>query len=226
MISAAPCLDRGGGPRPEDADATAFEAARPRLKSIARRLLGSAAEADDVVQQAWFRWMRLDHAGLDSSEAVLVRIVTRLCLDVRKSARMRYEVLQGRRLPEPAAPELHWQADMSGPLLLVLQRLAPPEQAVFLLHDVFSEPLGQVARRLGKTPAAVRQIAVRARRRLRFGTPRYPADAVEGHRLAEAFAAASMSGDPACVGRLVASPADSTTRTPGAGPSPDRTDWP
>lgn len=204
MSAALPSRVRACSPETHDADTLAFETARPRLRSVAHRILGSGAEADDVVQQAWLRWSRLDHARLDSAEAVLVRIVTRLCLDVLKSSRIRYEVLPGRPVPEPTAPELHWQADMSGPLLLILQRLAPPEQAVFLLHDVFSEPLGQVARRLGKTPAAVRQIAVRARRRVRLGTSRYPAEAVEGDRLAEAFAAASMSGDPGCVGQYVA----------------------
>jgi RNA polymerase sigma factor (sigma-70 family) len=176
-----------------------FEAQRPRLVRLAYRMLGSLAEAEDVVQEAWLRWRKVDHA-VDAPAAFLSRIVTRLCLDVMKSARSRRESYFGAWLPEPllGATEAEVEEpgdDLSLTLILALERLSPLERAAFLLHDVFGVTLGEVAATLGREPATVRQLAARARRHVQAARPRYPVAREEGDRIAAAFFAATQSGD-------------------------------
>ncbi len=184
------------------ADTVAFEAERPRLRRLAYRMLGSFAEADDIVQDAWLRWQRADAAEVQHPGAWLRRTVTRLCLDALKSARARRETYVGPWLPEPLAESLD---DPGGPapatddltltLMLALERLSPLERAAFLLHDVFEVSLQEVATTLQREPAAVRQLAVRARRHVSEARPRFAVDRAEGERLARAFFEASSSGD-------------------------------
>ena len=174
-----------------------FEAQRPRLVRLAYRMLGSCAEAEDVVQDAWLRWQDVDHVRVESASAFLSRIVTRLCLDVMKSARMRRESYVGSWLPEPVIEEYPEpdEDNLTLTLMLALERLSPLERAAFLLHDVFGVALDDVAITLEREPAAVRQLAARARHHVQDARPRYTVAQDEGSRIAEAFFTASRSGN-------------------------------
>jgi RNA polymerase sigma-70 factor (ECF subfamily) len=184
-------------PQPDDATGV-FAAHRPRLVRIAYRMLGSMAEAEDMVQEAWIRWQARHRDDVREPGAFLSRTVTRLCLDAMKSARARHETYVGNWLPEPVIeePDDEMRADeLTLTLMLALERLSPLERAAFLLHDVFDVPLAEVAATLDKDAGAVRQLAVRARRHLREARPRYPVPREEGDRMARAFFAASRAGD-------------------------------
>ncbi|WGM38227.1 sigma-70 family RNA polymerase sigma factor [Caulobacter sp. NIBR1757] len=189
-------------------DTAAFEAQRPRLKRLAYRMLGSVSEAEDVVQDTWLRWDRAGDAALDAG-AWLAQTTTRLCLDRLKSARARRETYVGPWLPEPLIEEepvdpLERAEDVSVAFLLALERLSPLERAVFLLHDVFDQDYGQVAKALGRDEAACRQLASRARGHLKEARPRYSVPQDEALRLAAAFMTASASQDFAALERLLA----------------------
>jgi RNA polymerase sigma factor (sigma-70 family) len=173
-----------------------FEAHRPRLVRLAYRMLGSLAEAEDVVQDAWLRWRKVDH-DVDAPGAFLSRIVTRLCLDVMKSARVRRETYVGAWLPEPllGTTDDEPEDDLTLTLMLALERLSPLERAAFLLHDVFGVGLDEVAATLGREAPAVRQLAVRARKHVQAARPRYKVEREEGDRIAQAFFAAAQNGD-------------------------------
>lgn len=192
--------------QPEDA-ADVFEALRPRLVRIAYRMLGSRAEAEDVVQNAWMRWQGSDRSRVTTPEAFLSRIVTRLCLDEMKSARARRETYVGTWLPEPiidSTPDEVDEDDLTLTLMMALERLSPLERAAFLLHDVFGVPLDEVAATLDREAASVRQLAVRARRHVQTARPRYPVERAEGDRIARVFFAASTSGDVAALQAMLA----------------------
>ena len=180
-----------------DGTTDVFETQRPRLVRLAYRMLGSLAEAEDVVQDAWLRWQDVDHAKVESVPAFLSRIVTRLCLDVMKSARMRRESYVGSWLPEPVIEEDDGpdEDNLTLTLMLALERLSPLERAAFLLHDVFGVALNEVATTIERDPAAVRQLAARARQHVQDARPRYTVAQDEGSRIAEAFFTASRSGD-------------------------------
>ncbi len=183
-------------PRPDEA--TVFEAHRSRLVRLAYRLLGSMAEAEDVVQDAWLRWRRVEADAVRDPAAFLNRTVTRLCLDAMKSARARRETYVGSWLPEPIVEPETEEAradELTLTLMLALERLSPLERAAFLLHDVFGVSLDEVAATLNREAAAVRQLAVRARKHVRAARPRYPVAREEGDRIAQAFFKASSSGD-------------------------------
>ncbi|MFE1600469.1 sigma-70 family RNA polymerase sigma factor [Methylobacterium sp. ID0610] len=202
---------------PPDAATAAFEAQRPRLLRLAYRMLGSVTEAEDAVQDAWLRWRGVE-AAIDTPAAYLTRIVTRLCLDRMKSARARRETYVGAWLPEPlmgsTEPE-EPEDDLTLTLMLALERLSPLERAAFLLHDVFGVALNEVAGTLGREPAAVRQLAVRARRHVQAARPRYAVDPGEAERIAAAFFAASRDGDTQALGRMLAD--DVVLRSDGGG---------
>lgn len=175
-----------------------FEAQRPRLLRLAYRMLGSMAEAEDIVQEAWLRWQRADTDDVREPAHYLSRTVTRLCLDTIKSARARRETYVGSWLPEPIVePEDdEMRADeLTLSLMLALERLSPLERAAFLLHDVFGEPLEAIATTLDRDAAAVRQLAVRARKHVRETKPRYKVAREEGDRIAKAFFTASSTGN-------------------------------
>ncbi|AWB22819.1 RNA polymerase sigma factor SigJ [Methylobacterium currus] len=192
-------------PQTDTATAT-FEAHRPRLLRLAYRMLGARSEAEDVVQEAWLRWIAADRGAVAAPSPFLARIVTRLCLDQMKSARARRETYVGTWLPEPLIEEEPGvdEDDLTLTLMLALERLSPLERAAFLLHDVFGLPLGAVADTLGREAAAVRQLAVRARRNVRAARPRFPVAREEGERIARAFFDASASGDVAALRTLLA----------------------
>lgn len=193
-------------PRPDERLAD-FEAQRPRLLRLGYRMLGSVAEAEDVVQDAWLRWARVEE-GVDAPAAYLTRIVSRLCLDRMKSARARRETYYGAWLPEPlmpaAEPEEAAADDLTLTLMLALERLSPLERAAFLLHDVFGVALAEVATTLDRDPAAVRQLAVRARKHVQAERPRYRVDEAEAERITRAFFAAARDGDAATLSSLLA----------------------
>jgi len=193
--------------RPDEA-VTVFEAHRPRLVRLAYRMLGSVAEAEDVVQNAWLRWQGADVDGVREPAAWLTRTVTRLSLDVLKSARARRETYVGAWLPEPLVePEVdaaEAQDDLTLTLMLALERLSPLERAAFLLHDVFGVGFDEVGSTLGRDPAAARQLAARARRHVQEARPRYPVDRSEGEKIARAFFEATRSGDVAALRSLLA----------------------
>lgn len=192
---------------PPDERLRDFEAQRPRLLRLAYRMLASLAEAEDVVQDAWLRWAAVSE-GVDAPAAYLTRIVTRLCLDRMKSARARRETYVGAWLPDPLVGSTDAEEtladDVTLTLMLALERLSPLERAAFLLHDVFEVPLGDVARTLDRDAAAVRQLAVRARRNVRAERSRYRIDTAEGERIARAFFAAASAGDATALGALLA----------------------
>ncbi|MDT8758288.1 sigma-70 family RNA polymerase sigma factor [Sphingomonas psychrotolerans] len=183
--------------------AASFDPLRPRLTRIAYRMLGSVADAEDVVQDAFLRWMGTDRTGIREPEAFLRRVVTRLCLDQLKSARARRETYVGPWLPEPVVEEEEAD-DVTLPLMLALERLTPLERAAFLLHDVFGVPFEEVAETIGRDPAAARQLASRARTHVRAARPRFDVPKERGLEIAEAFFQASRSGDMGALRGLLA----------------------
>ena len=193
---------------PPDSRLADFQAQQARLTRLAYRMTGSVAEAEDVVQDAWLRWSRAEEA-VDSPAAFLTRVVTRLCLDRMKSARAQREIYVGSWLPEPLVgttedEEAIDAEDLTFSLMLALERLSPLERAAFLLHDVFGVALKDVATTLERDPAAVRQLAVRARRHVQDARPRYSVERSEADRITRAFFAAARDGDLATLKTLLA----------------------
>lgn len=174
-----------------------LEPMRPGMLRVAYRMLGSVADAEDVVQEAWLRWLDADRAVVRAPEAYLRRVVTRLCLDQLKSARHRRETYVGPWLPEPMVEPVEStdDDDFTLPLMLALERLSPLERAAFLLHDVFGVEFEEVARTIGREPAACRQLASRARRNVHAARPRFPVSRERGMEIAEAFFRATRDGD-------------------------------
>lgn len=207
--------------------AATFEPHRRRLLGLAYRMLGSMAEAEDAVQEAYLRWHDADREGIAEPRAFLITTTTRICLDVLKSARVRREEYVGPWLPDPVtdtaalAPDTQTELaeDLSVALLLALERLSPLERAAFLLHDVFDYSFTQVANTLGRNEAACRQLASRARSRVRDARPAGTTPARPGSssvdakhaELLSAFITASRSGDVATLTRLLASDAKLVT---------------
>lgn len=193
----------------------AFEAQRPRLIGLAYRMLGDAAEAQDVVQDAWLRWSGADPESVANPSAFLTRVVTRLCLDRLKSARSRREEYVGPWLPEPIPtdasspmvsrdPEEHaaLAGDLSYALLVALERLTATERAALLLHDVFDQDYADLARTLDRSESACRQLVSRARRHVRSPRSRNVDPGL--HRdLLERFIGACATGDASALSALL-----------------------
>lgn len=199
-------------------DATAtFDALRPKLMRVAYRMLGSVADAEDVVQDAWLRWADTDRDAVRVPEAFLRRVVTRLCLDQLKSARAQREEYVGPWLPEPVV-EAEEVEDVTLPLMLALERLSPLERAAFLLHDVFGESFDDIAESLGRDSTACRQLASRARDHVRAEKPRFPVEREHGLEIAQAFFAASRGGEVGQLGAMLAS--DVSLYSDGGGKRP------
>ncbi len=184
-----------------------FESERKRLTRLAYRMLGSLSEAEDVVQDAWLRWARVE-GGIDSPAAYLTRIVTRLCLDRQKSARARRETYVGPWLPDPLVesvePDEVRADDITVTLMLAMERLSPLERAAFLLHDVFDMKLSDVAAALDREPTAVRQLASRARKHVQAARPRFSVEEAEAERITRAFFIAARDGDATALSSLLA----------------------
>ena len=183
-----------------------FERHRGHLRGVAYRMLGSVTEADDAVQEAWLRLDRSDPGGTDDLRGWLTVVVGRICLDTLRRRKARKEQLAGSWLPEPvvrpasattAEPERDTvMADTVGlALLVVLESLTPPERLAFVLHDVFGVPFDEIAPVVERSPAATRQLASRARRRVRAEAPEPDADLAVQWRVVDAFLAAAREGD-------------------------------
>lgn len=172
-----------------------FDPLRPKLVRIAYRMLGSVADAEDVVQEAFLRWLHADRAAVREPQAFLRRIVTRLCLDHLKSARSRRETYIGPWLPEPVIDPDDEIDGITLPLMMALERLSPLERANFLLHDVFGVGFDEIAATIGREPAACRQLASRARSNVRAARPRFDIPKERGLQIANAFFAATRHGD-------------------------------
>lgn len=183
-------------------DLAMFEAERPRLRGLAYRMTGTPDDADDVLQEVWIRWQRADRVAIDNSAAWLTTVTSRVALDRLGSAQARRERYVGPWLPEPLAAvdplpdDIVESADsLTLGFLRVLETLQPIERAVFLLHDVFDMPFAEVADAVERSEPATRQIAKRARDRVRDGRPRVTPEPREVGALADAFLAAMLEGD-------------------------------
>jgi RNA polymerase sigma factor (sigma-70 family) len=181
----------------DDPLAGRFEASRHRLRGMAYRMLGSLSDADDAVQEAWIRAARADASAVDNLEGWFTTIVARVCLDMLRSRKSRREEPLDLQDAAVAGPEQEAMlADSVGlALLVVLDTLTPAERVAFVLHDTFGLPFGQIAAITGRSPAAARQLASRARRRV-HGTASVPRTRLARQReVADAFLAASRGGD-------------------------------
>ncbi len=178
-----------------------FVTHRGLLFTVAYEMLGSATDAEDVVQETWLRWAGVDRTEVRDSRAYLVRIVTRQALNRLRTVSRRREDYVGEWLPEPlltgpdVADDAELAENVSIALLTVLETLGPVERAVFVLHEVFETPYDEVAEVLGKTPTAVRQIAHRAREHVAARRPRMQVDRAQQDATLEKFMAAVTSGD-------------------------------
>jgi RNA polymerase sigma factor (sigma-70 family) len=187
-----------------DSQTNEFEEHRQHLRAVAYRMLGSLTEADDAVQESWLRLNRAGSGGVDNMGGWLTTVVARVCLDMLRSRRARREDYAGSWLPEPVV-----QVDPAGgpedeavladsvgvALLVVLDTLTPPERLAFVLHDMFGVPFEEIAPMVDRTPAAARQLASRARRRVRGAAPKPDPDLAEQRRVVDAFLAAARAGD-------------------------------
>lgn len=197
-----------------------FYELRPRLMRLAYRMLGSVADAEDVLQDAYLRWQVVDHKAVRQPAGLLRTIVTRLCLNALKSARRRRETYIGPWLPEPIFEDYDEEScdDITLPLMLALERLSPLERAAFLLHDIFGLGFDEVSTAIGREPAACRKLATRARTHVRADRPRFAVTKEHGLAIATAFFAASRNGDMAALRSLLAE--DVTASTDGGGKVP------
>ncbi len=210
----------GTGP---DAPEAVFTAHRGRLVGVAYRLLGSIGDAEDVVQEAWLRWGRIDTATVADPGAFLVRTVSRLAIDRMRRVAARRETYVGPWLPEPVltggrddpAAEAERAASVSLAMLVVLETLSPLERTVFVLHEAFGYSAGEIAEILERSPAAVRQLAHRAREHVAARRPRFAADPSVRRAATERFLRASLEGDVAALLELLAP--DATLWSDGGG---------
>ncbi len=199
--------------------ARTFEQFRTRLQAIAYRMLGSVAEAEDVVQDAWLRWHGAVHDDIANIEAWLVSVTTRLSIDRLRAAKTQREHYQGIWLPEPAFSEppatpeqaLSRADDVSLAYLTLLEKLAPEARAAFLLREVFDTDYAQVSQILGKSQSACRQLVSRARAQLREAQPRFSVDPQTHRRLLEKFVQTLASGDLGAISALLAEEATLTS---------------
>jgi RNA polymerase sigma-70 factor, ECF subfamily len=202
-----------------------FEELRPLLFSIAYRLLGSVSEAEDAVQEAWLRY-QASPTQPTSTKAYLSAIVTRISIDVLRSARVRREAYVGPWFPEPLLTDPYQDPERSAELadsvsmaaLLLLERLTPLERAVFVLREVFGFSFPEIASAVGRSEAACRQLAVRARRHMDAGRPRFEADRGERERLAGRFFDAFREGDVDGLRELLAADAQMVGDAGGKAP--------
>jgi RNA polymerase sigma-70 factor (ECF subfamily) len=206
-----------------------FEELRPLLFSIAYRILGSVSEAEDAVQETWLRYHASDTVPI-SLKSFLAAVVTRVSIDVLRSARVRRETYVGHWLPEPLLtddesttyPDPEHAAELADSLsmaaLLLLERLTPEQRAVFVLHDVFAFPFSEIAEVVGKSEQASRQLASRARKLMQDGRPRFDVDRREREELAARFFDALTAGDVDELRELLA--ADVAVYGDGGGKAP------
>ncbi|WP_241680832.1 RNA polymerase sigma-70 factor [Pseudactinotalea suaedae] len=203
-----------------DGATRAFEHARPRLFGIAYRMLGSVADAEDIVQDAWIRWQTTAHEEVREPTAFLTTVTTRLAINALQSARVRRETYIGPWLPEPISTEgdpalgAESAAALQYALLILLERLTPAERAAYVLREAFDYPYDLIAEILESTPVAARQLVSRARKHVAEGR-RAPVGVTAQRRLLEAFLSAAQRGDTGALEQLFA--AEVVSRTDGNG---------
>ena len=194
-------------------DLNDFQAQRPRLFALAYRLLGSASDAEDAVQDTYLRWEGADHAAILNPAAWLTRVLTNLCLNQLTSARARRENYIGPWLPEPVLTQdaalgpletAQQRESVSMAMLILLEQLTPPERAVFVLREAFGYPHREIAEVLELSEANCQQLYKRAKDRIDQGRPRFTASAEQSRRIAEKFFAAAGRGDLAGLEELLA----------------------
>ena len=185
-----------------------FEEHRTHLRAVAYRMLGSLSEADDAVQEAWLRLSRAETSGIENLGGWLTTVVARVCLNMLRSRDSRPEQPMGMQVPDPVVSQVDGidpeqealLADSVGlALLVVLDTLAPSERLAFVLHDMFAVPFDEIAPIVGRSPAAARQLASRARRRVQQAAPTPDADLPRQREVVDAFFAASRNGDLAAL---------------------------
>ncbi|MEJ8643324.1 RNA polymerase sigma-70 factor [Streptomyces sp. MS1.HAVA.3] len=210
-------------------DVDRFETARPRLEAIAYRLLGSASEAEDAVQETFLRWQAADVERIEVPEAWLTKVLTNWCLNMLTSARARRETYVGRWLPEPLltgdpmlgpADTAEQRESVSYAVLVLLERLSPNERAVYVLREAFDYPHREIAEILDITEAASQQIYHRAKRHIADGKARTEIDEVAARRIVEEFLAAATSGRTEPLVRLLTQ--DAVSVGDGGGKVPAR----
>ncbi|GAA3583907.1 RNA polymerase sigma-70 factor [Nonomuraea rosea] len=178
-----------------------FEEHRSLLTGVAYRILGSIADAEDVVQEAWLRWANVDETSVEDAKAYLVRVTSRLAIDRLRWAKSRRESYVGPWLPEPVstAPDVAEHAELADSvelaLLVVLETLSPLERAVFVLREAFDMPFSEIGEIIGRAEPATRQLARRAREHVREKRPRFDVDRAERRRITERFIDAAAGGD-------------------------------
>jgi RNA polymerase sigma-70 factor, ECF subfamily len=181
-----------------------FEANRPHLRAVAYRMLGTFSDADDAVQEAWLRLSRADTSGVENLGGWLTTVVARVCLNMLRSRQSRREDSLDARIPDPIVSRENGAdpqhdavlADSVGlALLVVLETLTPAERLAFVLHDMFAVPFDEIAPMLGRSPTATRQLASRARRRVRGAAPAPDPDVARQREVVDAFFAAARGGD-------------------------------
>jgi RNA polymerase sigma factor (sigma-70 family) len=179
--------------------AAQFEQNRAHLRKVAYRMLGSVGEVDDAVQETWLRLTRSDASAVENLRGWLTTVIARVCLDMLRARKSRREEPMGPHVPEPAADnsyerETDMADNVGAALLVVLETLTPAERLAFVLHDMFAVPFEEIAPIVDRTPAAARQLASRARRRVQ-GAPAPDAELSHKRRIVEAFLKASREGD-------------------------------
>lgn len=174
-----------------------FTDLRPGLTRLAYRMLGSVADAEDIVQEAYLRWLGVNPTDIREPAAFLRTIVTRLCLNLLKSARRQRETYIGPWLPEPVfePDETRIDDNITLPLMIALERLSPLERAAFLLHDVFGMGFNEIALVIDRETATCRKLASRARQNIHAARPRFSVPKDQGMKIASAFFTASRTGD-------------------------------
>ncbi|QIJ64808.1 RNA polymerase sigma-70 factor [Streptomyces sp. JB150] len=211
-------------------DVDRFEAARPRLEAIAYRLLGSASEAEDAVQETFLRWQAADVRQIEVPEAWLTKVLTNLCLNLLTSARARRETYVGQWLPEPLlagdpmlgpADSAEQRESVSYAVLVLLERLSPSERAVYVLREAFDYPHREIAEILDITEAASQQIFHRAKKHVAAGKARARIDEAAARAIVEEFLAAATSGRTEPLVRLLTQ--DAVSVGDGGGKVPART---
>jgi RNA polymerase sigma-70 factor (ECF subfamily) len=201
----------------------AYEEHRELLVSVAYRVVGTVADAEDVVQDAWLRWTNVDHAAVEDARGFLVTVTTRLAIDRLRRDRARREAYVGPWLPEPlvCGPDAvaTLADDVSLAMLVVLETLSPLERAVFVLHEAFGYPYPEIGRILGRSAPAVRQLGHRAREHVEARRPRFEPDPAVRRRVTERFLTACLGGDVAALMEVLAPDvtlwADSGGEVPG-----------
>ena len=184
-----------------------FESHRARLRAVAYRMLGSASEAEDAVQEAWLRLARSDATTIGNLGGWLTTVIARICLDMLRARKSRREEPLAPGTPEPAVEATDQEAMLADTigvaLLVVLDTLTPAERVAFVLHDMFDLPFEDIAPIVGRTPAAARQLASRARRRVKGAQPDDERDTARRRDIVDAFLAASRNGDLAGLLRVL-----------------------